>query len=97
MTCITLPKLPFPTTLRSSKSSMDSRSWRFSTKFTPIFIEPEPNWILIQSAPIWPWPASFFAFTSPACVSSNLGVTVHLPMKMSSVRPVFGGADGFRM
>ena len=36
MTCITLPKLPRPTTLRSSKSSMERARCRFSTNSTPI-------------------------------------------------------------
>lgn len=43
MTCMTLPKLPLPTTFNKSKSSIFILRCLFSTKETPILMEPEPN------------------------------------------------------
>lgn len=43
MTCMTLPKLPLPTTFNKSKSSIFMLRCLFSTKETPILMEPEPN------------------------------------------------------
>lgn len=111
MTCMTLPKLPFPTTFNSSKSSIFRVRCRFSTKVTPSLRDPVPNVTSSHSAPLWPnsrscWAKARAPFSlsfllalgsSTYCRgSSNLGFTLQAPSHISSLRPAPGLAFGFR-
>ena len=104
---MTFPKLPLPTTFRSSKSSINNDFCRFSTKATPTLMLPVPYWTSDHSAPACPSCLScsvpFFSFlfalasSAPGFTSSNFGFTFTLPMNMSWDLPAFGGALGLRM